>query len=118
MQYFVLPRLDRMALAAFTRANQNRMPYQVEYDADRIAAAYWRQTDPVLGAKFATGFQHFVEAVPSPVPAGQTPESYFNENYDKLTGTPQYTWFQAQMITTVNSEKPLPAFAQSLHERK
>jgi hypothetical protein len=103
---------------ACTHANQNRMPYQVEYDADRIAAAYWRQTDPTLAAKFSTGFQHLVETVPSPVPAGQTPDTYFDENYGKLTGTPGYTWFQAQMIITVNSEKPAPTFAQTLKERR
>jgi hypothetical protein len=103
---------------ACTQANHNRMPYQVEYDADRIAAAYWRHSDPTLAAKFATGFQRFVDAVPSPVPAGQTPESYFNENYEKLTGTPGYTWFQAQMIVTANSEKPVPTFAQTLNERQ
>jgi hypothetical protein len=103
---------------ACTHANQHRMPYQVEYDADRIAAAYWRQTDPTLAAKFSTGFQHLVKTVPSPVPAGQTPDTYFDENYGKLTGTPGYTWFQAQMITTVNSEKPAPTFAQTLKERR
>jgi hypothetical protein len=103
---------------ACTHANQKRQHYQVEYDANRIAAAYWRESDPNFMNNMLAGFQHMLEHTPDPVPAGQTPETYFNDNYKKLTLTPDYTWFQAQMITAVGDEKPAPTFAQALNERQ
>jgi hypothetical protein len=103
---------------ACTRANQGRSPYQVEYDANRIAAAYWQELDPKFMDDMFAGFQQMLEHTPRLVPADETPERYFNENYAKLIHTAGYTWFQAQMITTVNGEKPVPTFAQSLNERK
>jgi hypothetical protein len=102
---------------ACSHANQNRLHYQVEYDANRIAAAYWRDSDPMLMADLATRFQHIVERTPSPVPKDQTPEMYFNANYGNLAGTRNYTWFQAQMITGVNRESPAPTFSQTLKEK-
>lgn len=102
---------------ACSHANQNRLHYRVEYDANRIAAAYWRDSDPMLMADLATRFQHIVERTPSPVPKDQTPETYFNANYENLARTRNYTWFQAQMITSVNSESPAPTFFQTLKEK-
>lgn len=94
-------------------SNAGRTPYQVEYDANRIAAAYWREIDPSLMVTLDGAFHHVLESS-NPVPAGQSPEAYFNANYDKLGLSPDYGWFQARMVTSVNAEKPAPSFAQSL----
>jgi hypothetical protein len=48
------------------------------------------------------------------VPAGQTKEKFFNENYEQLAPTPAYRWFQYSMVLSVQAEKPLPSFKQTL----
>jgi hypothetical protein len=88
--------------------------YQVEYDANRIAAAYWRENDPGLMQGLASGFEHMLSSKPSPVPTGQPLEDYFNANYDSLGLRPDYVWFQARMVSDVNAEKPAPSFADAL----
>jgi hypothetical protein len=96
-------------------ANDHRQPYQFEYEANRIDAAYWREVDPDLMAHMAVVFELLLNSVPNPVPQDTTPEKYFNENYgEKLARTNAYPWFQAQMITQVEKETPLPTFAQTL----
>jgi len=51
--------------------------------------------------------------MPSPVPAGETYESYFDKNYETLP--PQvHPWFAAHMILAAMAEKPVPTFAQTL----
>ncbi len=97
-------------------ANVGRSHYRVEYDANRIAAAYWREVNPQLMESLASGFDHILAGSPNPVPSGQDPEAYFNHNYEKLAGSPEYTWFQAHMIAGVNAEVPPPSFLQALYE--
>ena len=88
--------------------------YATEYGANRIAAAYWREENPSLMARLATSFQQMLDGRPSPVPAGQAVEDYFNAHYSELTKTPVYTWFEAKMVSDVNAETPQPTFAQVL----
>lgn len=99
-------------------ANRNRQHYQVEYGANRIAAAYWREVDSQLLAEFDLSFKNFLKDAPNPVPDGQSPERYFNENYEELGKSPSYGWFQSLMIAQVNAEKPLPTFAEALAQVK
>jgi hypothetical protein len=101
-----------------THANVGRSHYGAEYDANRIAAAYWREVDPKLLAGLVSGFNHILAGAPDPVPAGQSVADYFNEHYEKLAHSPAYTWFQAQMIQGVNNEMPAPSFVKSLDETK
>ena len=93
---------------------KNKSHYQREYDANRIAAAYWREHDPALLQGLAAGFTHILAGAPNPVPAGETPEEYFNANYEKLAHSSDYVWFQARMVTDVNAETPPPTFASAL----
>ncbi|MGC1423885.1 MAG: hypothetical protein WA354_07380 [Terracidiphilus sp.] len=93
---------------------QNKTHYQREYDANRIAAAYWREHDPALLQGLVAGFTRILAGAPNPVPAGQTPEEYFNANYEKLAHSSDYVWFQARMVTDVNAEIPPPTFAVGL----
>ena len=68
---------------ACTGAKAHRTRYQLEYDANRIAAAYWHERDPEI-VQYLQRIFRSVAASPSPVPAGQTAADYFNENYDQL----------------------------------
>ena len=88
-----------------------RPPYGVEYGANRFALAYWREQDPKFAASMSAFFGGMLANMPSPVPAGQTVEPYFNANYQELGPSPAYPWFQARMIVTASGEQPAPAFA-------
>ncbi len=91
-----------------------RAPYGIEYEADRIAMAYWNGVDPTLPAKMVTIAQSVIDHVPNPVPAGQAVAPYFNANYETLGPSPAYPWFQARMIVDCGKETPKPSLAQAL----
>ncbi len=91
-----------------------RQPYAIEYEADRIAMAYWNGTDASLPAKMVVIAQSVLDHAPNPVPDGQVVETYFNANYQTLGPSPAYPWFQAQMIVASGKELPKPTFAQAL----
>jgi hypothetical protein len=93
---------------------QSKTHYQGEYDANRIAAAYWRETDPALLQGLTAGFTRILAGAPNPVPAGQSPEQFFNDNYSTLAHSAGYIWFQARMVTDVSAETPPPSFADAL----
>jgi hypothetical protein len=88
--------------------------YSVEYGANRIAAAYWRLKDPALMENTAKRMTTISSVMTDPVPAGQAKEKFFNENYEQLAPTPAYRWFQYSMVLSVQAEKPLPSFKQTL----
>jgi hypothetical protein len=94
------------------KANANH--YSVEYGANRIAAAYWRLKDPALMENTAKRMATISSILTDPVPAGQTKEKFFNENYEQLAPTPAYRWFQYSMVLGAQAEKPLPSFKQTL----
>lgn len=99
---------------ACNASTQNNSHYQHEYDANRIAAAYWREHNPTLLQELITGFTHILNGAPNPVPPGQTLEDYFNVNYEALAHSAHYVWFQARMVTDVSAEDPPPTFADAL----
>jgi len=101
---------------ACRKVNDSRKPYSFEYEADRIAAAYWREHDPAVAQHMEEGFGFLVESMPNPVPTGLDEGKYFNENYEKLGPTPAYVWFQSEMCVRAFAEKPKPTFAQTLKE--
>ena len=88
--------------------------YEVEAGANRISLAYWRENDPSVVTLMMRLFNGILEHQPSPVPAGQKVEDYFNSNYEQLGPTPLYPWFQARMSVTDAEEKPVPSFAAVL----
>jgi hypothetical protein len=88
--------------------------YSAEYGANRIAAAYWRQTNPDFMQQTENRMSTVIATIKSPLPAGQIKEAYFNENYEALGPTPAYIWFQYTMVLSVQAERPLPSFKQAL----
>ena len=92
----------------------NRDHYQVEYGADRISLAYWREVDPNVVGTMMPIFQNVLANAPNPVPAGEDVETYFNKHYEELGPSPAYPWFQSRMNVAAYEEKPTPTFAQTL----
>jgi hypothetical protein len=90
--------------------------YRIEFGANRIAMAYWREHDPALVAHLTVEFRAVVQSPRRPLPPGANPEVYFNEHYSELTGTPQYTWFQSEMVTRAHDEQPVQSLRQALQE--
>ncbi len=90
----------------FTTDTQS--PWQVESGANRISLAYWREKDPSVVALMFSLFHGVLDHAPSPVPAGQPVESYFNTNYQTLGPSPAYPWFQSKMVVILEDEKPAP----------
>ena len=94
--------------------NSNSGPYQVEFGADRISLAYWREVDPSVVDTMMPIFRSVLDHSPNPVPAGEDVEAYFNKHYQELGPSPAYPWFQSRMNVAAYEEKPAPAFAQAL----
>ena len=92
----------------------DRGPYQVEYGADCISLAYWREVDPAIVDTMMPIFKNVLANAPNPVPAGEDVEAYFNKHYQELGPSPAYPWFQSRMNVTAYDEKPAPTFAQAL----
>src|ERR1700727_1709218 len=92
----------------------NRDHYQVEYGADRISLAYWREVDPNVVGTMMPIFQNVLANAPNPVPAGEDVETYFNKHYEELGPSPAYPWFQSRMNVAAYEEEPAPTFAQTL----
>ncbi len=94
--------------------DEDRMPYDYEYGANRIAMAFWRETDNKLLDHIVEHYQDVLKYQTSPVPDGQEVEEYFNTNFDKISPTPANAWFQSQMITELYEKRPKPTFKESL----
>ncbi len=103
---------------ACRHANPLHSNYQIEYGANRIALAYWREVDQDFANRMLTLFQGFVDHVPSPVPPGEATEPYFNTHYEQFGPTPAYRWYQSYMIVVASEEKPAPSFAAALAETR
>lgn len=88
--------------------------YSEEYDASRIAAAYWRLKDANFMGVTAKRIAAVRESMRDLVPADQQNEIYFNENYDKLGPTPGFIWFQCDLVSKVVAEQPIPSFREAL----
>jgi hypothetical protein len=88
--------------------------YGFEFEADRIAAAYWNEHDPSVIAHQRRIFEAIQKKWTNPVPPGQTANTYFNTNYEALGPTPEYIWFQAQMCLTAFAQKPVRRFSRAL----
>jgi hypothetical protein len=99
---------------ACNKAIVGRSHYQVESGANRIALAYWRDTDSAFANRMLEIFRGTMDHFPNPVPKGQTLTKYFDENYDSLGPTPAYRWFQSSMIIAAEEEEPQPTFALTL----
>jgi hypothetical protein len=91
--------------------------YRFESGANRVATAYWREHDASILTHQRGVFEFIESHVPSPLPAGQSVEAYFDMHYpDKFKTVVDYIWFQARMCLAIFDEKPSPTFAQALKE--
>ena len=91
--------------------------YAFESGVNRVEAAYWREQDASIIDHMRGVFQSMQRHVPSPVPAGQSVETYYDAHYpDKFKGPPEYLWFQARMCLAAFDEKPSPTFTQALKD--
>ena len=88
-------------------------PFQRGVRADRITVAYWREADPALPSRVAAIAQVLVDHTPSPVPAGQKVQEYFNQNYERLDPSVQ-PWFVAQLYLAAYKEIPPPSLSHAL----
>jgi hypothetical protein len=95
-------------------AISNSNPYQMEYGADRISLAYWREVDPSIVDTMIPLCRSVLANIPNPVPAGEDVEAYFNKHYEELGPSSAYPWFQSRMNVAAYDEKPAPTFAQAL----
>ena len=93
---------------ACRNVNSKSGPYQVEYGADRISPAYWREVDPAIVATMMPIFQSVVDHAPNPVPVGEDVEAYFNKHYQELGPSPAYPWFQSRMNIAAYEESQRP----------
>ncbi|HVM88729.1 MAG TPA: hypothetical protein VMT76_11120 [Puia sp.] len=88
--------------------------YKSEMAANRIAAAYWRKMDASLPGLILSGCKMTIASISGVVPEGYNKENFFNSNYDKLIGTPAYSWYQAIMIIDAFNELPKPTFKKAI----
>jgi hypothetical protein len=103
---------------ACTGGNDRRSHYEVEYGANRIALAYWREVNPQTAETMRPVFQAVADHAPNPVPPGQSVEKYFNANYEKLGPSPVYPWFMSRMNLAAFDEKPAPTFTAVLQSQQ
>ncbi len=103
---------------ACSGGNAGRSHYQVEYGANRIALAYWREINPQVAETMKPVFQAVVDHATSPVPTGQSVEDYFNANYETLGPSPKYPWFMSRMNLAAFDEMPVPTFAAALRSQQ
>jgi hypothetical protein len=87
-----------------------------EYEANRIALSWFRESDPQYLARLVSDFRRIEAHLPNPVPAGLDPKRYFSDNYDKLGADPvAYEWFQLYMVISVYDE-PAKSFQQTMDD--
>jgi hypothetical protein len=87
-----------------------------ENGANRIAMAFWNEQDPRFMASITAGFTHLREAIPDPVPPGQSKQAYLDAHFVEIGPTPAYTWYQADMIVELSTESPSPTFHRALSQ--
>ena len=89
--------------------------YQLELEANRVSAAYWREKDPTYLTLLVSRFRRIRSQLPDPVPPEGNARKFFNTNYDKLLPNPDaYGWYQLGMVIGVFNERPSPSFAETL----
>lgn len=92
----------------------DKNPYKMEFDADRVSLAYWRQVDPTVVTRMMPIFQQVVTMMLDPTPPGQEMIPYFNAHYQQLGPTPAYRWYQSRMNVAADDQRPIPTFPQIL----
>lgn len=86
--------------------------YQNEYFANTVAMLYWRKTDHDNELRDCYEFaKKMMGQLPNPVPEGEDPVSYFNNNYEALGSDPyKYGYFQFAQFVEIYENPSLPSF--------
>ena len=92
------------------KAVNDKNPWKMEFDADRVSLAYWREVDPTVVTRISPIFHQVVTMYPDPTPPGQEMIPYFNANYEKLGPTPAYRWYQSKMNVAADDQRPMLTF--------
>ena len=90
--------------------------YAAENGANRIALAFWREREPRFAADIVQGFTALLGSTPSPVPAAQSAQAYFDANFSTIVQADAYTLFQGKMIVELAAEAPPPSFHRALSQ--
>lgn len=110
---FFLPHELGHALQKALNIKENNL-YQNEYFANIVAILYWRKENrnQELEACY-TYAKKMVNQLPNPVPDGEDPIKYFNENYAQLGADPyKYGYYQFAQIIKIFEDKTLPNFEE------
>ena len=91
-------------------------PYKIEIDANRIALAYWRHSDPRTVAVLTALSRVLSGRGSGLVPQGESTEEYFDANDERehLSAGSFYPWLQSTLILSLASE-PERDLAAALH---
>ena len=90
--------------------------YAAENGANRIALAFWREREPRFAAGIVHGFAALLGSTPSPVPAAQSAQAYFDANFSTIVQADAYTLFQGKMIVELAAETPAPSLHRALSQ--
>jgi hypothetical protein len=90
--------------------------YAAENGANRIALAFWREREPRFAAGIVHGFAALLGSTPSPVPAAQSAQAYFDANFSTIVQADAYTWFQGKMLVELAAETLPPSFHRALSQ--
>lgn len=86
--------------------------YESEYFANVVAILWWRKQGKEKELKKCYEYtKEILKKLPNPVPAGQTNEQYFGENYRVATQDPNvYGFLQFSQFVKIYEDKSLPDF--------
>jgi hypothetical protein len=108
-------RQRRDSMARQADRNSETARWQYETLANRISVAWWREHDPQYLAKLVNDFRAIEEKLPTPVPQGESPRSFFTREYKAISNDPNaYGWFQLQMVILAYDEQPALSFQQAI----
>ena len=86
-----------------------------EVYANRVAIAFWkgeRSTAEELPGRLEN-YNRFLDALPNPVPDGQTSKAWFEANYEKLGENPQaYGWYQGLFMREARQQSDKDSFCK------
>jgi hypothetical protein len=90
--------------------------FEEENGANRIALAFWREQDPKFAQAIVKGFMALTQHMPSPIPAGQSVQSYVDAHFADISNGDTYTWVQAISIVSLADESPKPSVLRALSQ--
>ncbi len=82
----------------------------------RIALAFWREQDPKFAQAVVRGSVALTQQMTSPIPAGQSVQSYVDAHFADISKGDTYTWVQATSIVSLADESPNPSFLKALSQ--